>query len=151
LVQDRPASNDRYRRIVSAKGDVVKSSWLVSKVVSRLFLWSIVVCLVCFASGLSFAVPWVRNFLNTSSANNILGILFAALVVLTIPCSLVVSFGMAIFCVFLDRSSIRVKVLWFLLFLFTWPVGSMTYFFTIYRGYAKRMGTLDVGPVGSER
>lgn len=106
-----------------------------------LIFWSIVVCLTCFAYGLSFAVPWIRNFLNTSSANNGLGNLFAALVVLTIPCMLIVSFGMAMFCAFTDRSPVCVKVLWFLLFLVTWPFGSMVYYFTAYRAFIKRKST----------
>ena len=124
----------------------MKSDWLQSKVVSKLFLWSVIVCLICFASFFSFAVPWVRNFLNSSSANNALGILFGALLVLTIPCSLIVSFGMAIFCAFTDRSSVGVKVFWFILFLVTWPFGSIVYFFTVYRGVIKRKRAAAGGP-----
>jgi len=119
----------------------MRLNWLESKVVSTLFLGSVVVCLICFASYFSIAVPWVRNFLNSSSANNALGILFAALLVLTIPCSLIVSFGMAMFCAFADRSSVGVKVRWFFLFLVTWPLGSIVYFFTVYRGFIKRKRT----------
>jgi len=137
-------------RLQYAKGEFGKSSWLVSKPVSRLFLWLVVACLICFASGLSFAVPWVRNFLNSSSAYNALGILFAALVILTIPCSLIISFSMAIFCAFTDRSPVGAKVLWFLVFLVTWPIGSITYFFAVYRGYIKRLETVGVGSAGSE-
>jgi hypothetical protein len=129
----------------------MKVDWLQSKVVSKLFLWSVVVCLICFASFFSFAVPWVRNFFNSSPANNFLGILFGALLVLTIPCSLIISFGMAIFCAFADCSSVGLKVLWFLFFLVTWPLGSIVYFFTAYRGYIKRMRTTGVDPVGNER
>ena len=115
----------------------MRFKWLESKVASMLFFWSVVVCLICFASFFSFAVPWVRNFLNSSSANNALGVLFAALLVLTIPCSLIISFGMAIFCAFADRSSVGAKVLWFLLFIVIWPFGSMVYYFTVYRGFIK--------------
>lgn len=116
--------------------------WLQSRAVSRLFFWSVVECLICFAYGVSFAVPWVRNFLNSSPANNAFGTLFAALVVIAIPCSLVISVGMAIFCKFVDRSPVGVKVLWFVLFLMTWPFGSMVYFFTVYRGSIKRTNAL---------
>ena len=119
----------------------MRFNWLESKALSILFFCSVVVCLICFATFLSFAVPWVRNFLNSSSANNALGILSAALLVLTIPCSLIVSFGMACFCAFMDRSPVGVKVLWFLLFLFTWPIGSIVYFFTVYRGGINRKRT----------
>jgi len=116
----------------------MKFDWLESKVASKLFLWSVVVCLICFVSFFSFAVPSVRNFLNSSPANNALGILFGTLLVLTIPCALIVSFGMALFCAFADRSSVGLKVLWFLLFLVTWPLGSIIYFFTVYRTSHKK-------------
>jgi len=129
----------------------MRFNWLESKVASKLLLWPVIVCLSCFAYALFIAVPWGRHFLNSSSANNFLGIVFVALVALTVPCSLIISFSMAIFCAFMDRSSVGVKVLWFLLFLVTWPIGSMTYFFTTYRGYIKRMGSVGVGPTGNER
>ncbi len=119
----------------------MRFNWLESKVVFRLFFWSVIVCLICFASFFSFAVPWVRNFLNSSSANYSLGIPFAALLVLTIPWSLIVSFGMAAFCALRDHSPVGVKVLWYLLFLVTWPLGSVVYFFTVYRCYINRMRT----------
>lgn len=122
----------------------MRFNWLESKAVSTLFWWSVVACLICFASYGSLAVPWVRNFLNSSSANDAFGILFMALLVLAIPCSLLISIGMAIFCTFADRSSGGVKVLWFLLFFVTWPFGSMVYFFTVYRRSIKRART--VGP-----
>lgn len=115
----------------------MRFNWLESKVVSTLFLWSVVVCLSCFAYALFIAVPWGRQFLNSSSANNVLGILFVALVVLTIVCSLIISCGMAIFCVFTDRSTVGAKVLWLLLFLVIWPIGSIAYYFTVYRGVSR--------------
>jgi len=46
---------------------------------------------------------------------------------------LIIIIGMAIFCLFEDRSSVRAKILWFLVFFFTVPVGSLVYFFTVYR------------------
>ena len=128
-------------RLHYTRGELMRFKWLESKVASKLFLWSVVVCLICFASFFSFAVPSVRNFLNSSPANNALGIVFGALLVLTIPCSLIVSIGMAIFCAFADRSSVGLKVLWFLFFLVTWPLGSIIYFFTVYRGFVKKMRT----------
>lgn len=116
----------------------MKFNWLKSKVVSVLFFWSVVMCLACFAYALFIAVPWVRQFLNSSSANNVFGYLFIALVALTIPCSLIISCGMAIFCAFADRSPVGAKMLWFLLFLVIWPVGAISYYFTVYRGFIKR-------------
>lgn len=122
----------------------MRFNWLESKAVSALFFWSVVVVLICFTSYFSFAVPWVRNFLNSSPANNAFGVLFAALLVLAIPLSLLISVGMAMFCAFVDRSSVGIKVLWFVLFLVTWPFGSMVYFFTAYRGLIKKKRA--VGP-----
>lgn len=119
----------------------MRFNWLESKALSTLFFWTVVVCLTCFAYALLIAVPWVRNFLNSSSAINAFGNLFLALVVLTIPCSLIISFGMAGFCAFTDRSPVGVKVLWLFLFFVTWPVGSIVYFFTVYRGVMKRKRT----------
>jgi hypothetical protein len=72
------------------------------------------------------------------------------LVALTVPCSLIISFGMALFCVFIDHSPVGLKVLWFLLFLVTWPVGSIVYFFTVYRGYIKRIGVAGSGLAGTQ-
>jgi hypothetical protein len=127
----------------------MRIKWLESNAASKLFLWSAVVCLGCLAYALTIALPWGRHFLNSSSANNVLGILFVALVALTVPCSLFISFGMAFFCAFTQRLPIGAKVLWFLLFLMTWPVGSIAYFFTAYRRYIKRTGTMGVGSSGT--
>jgi hypothetical protein len=117
----------------------MRHNWLESKIASVLFFSSVVVCLSCFAFALSLAAPWVRDFLNSSSANELMGDLFFALVVLTIPCSLIVSFGMAIFCAFTDHSPVGTKVGWFLLFFVTWPFGSMVYFFRVYRLHIKKI------------
>jgi multisubunit Na+/H+ antiporter MnhG subunit len=46
---------------------------------------------------------------------------------------LIIMIGMAIHCVFLDRSSAGAKVLWFLSFLLTGPFGSVVYFSKVYR------------------
>ena len=86
----------------------------------------------------SLAIPGVSQFLNASPANNLLVILFGALAVMGIPSMLLLFFGMAIFCACIDRSSTLKKVLWFVLFLGTGPVGSTVYYFAAYRGYIKR-------------
>ena len=80
---------------------------------------------------LPLAGLWWRR--ETVHSGNFLGQV-AAFLVLTIPCSLIVSFGMAVFCAFTDRSPVGVKVLWVLLFMVTWPIGSIVYFFAVYRG-----------------
>jgi hypothetical protein len=45
---------------------------------------------------------------------------------------------MAIFCVCIDRSSILKKVLWFVLFFGTGPIGSTVYYFAVYRTYIRK-------------
>jgi len=119
----------------------MRRNWLESKVASTLFFWSVVVCLTCFAFVLLIAVPWVREFLNTSAANNVFGWLFLGIVALTIPCSVTISCGMAIFSALKDRSSVGLKVLYLFLFLLTWPVGSIVYYFTAYRRFMR--GKID--------
>jgi len=49
---------------------------------------------------------------------------------------LVLTFGMAIFCVVFDASPAIAKVLWFGLFFFTAPFGPALYYFTNYRKLA---------------
>jgi hypothetical protein len=124
----------------------MRSNWLESKVVSILFFWSVVVCLSSLLYALIIAEPGVRQLLNSSSVNNIMGSLFVALVALTVPCSLIISCGMAIFCAFTDSSPVGVKVLWFLLFLVTFPIGSILYYFIVYRGSIKRTRAEAGGP-----
>lgn len=53
---------------------------------------------------------------------------------------LLVFLGMAIFCVSIDQSSIGAKVLSFVLFFLTGPIGSVAYYFVVYRrvGGARR-------------
>ena len=41
----------------------------------------------------------------------------------------------------MDWPPVSIKVRWFFLFLVSWPVGSMVYFFTVYRGFIKRRRT----------
>lgn len=115
----------------------MRINWLESKALSKLFFCSVVVCLSCFACVLFIAVASARQFLNSSPAINFFGPFFVALVALTGPGALILSCGMAIFCAFKDRSPVGVKVLRFLLFLVFWPIGSMLYYFTVYRGHIK--------------
>lgn len=123
----------------------MKFNWLESKVFSRLILCSAVVFLGLCAFACLLAIPGAPQFLNDSSAKNLLMILFAALAVMGIPSVLLVFFAMAIFCVFIDRSSNLGKVLWFVLFLGTGPVGSTVYYVAVYRGYIKRKRAGEAG------
>lgn len=121
----------------------MKPNWLESKAVSILFLCSGIV-FSCFCVYIFFlAIPGVPQFLNSSLAKNLFVILFAALAVMAIPSMLVIFFGMAVFCVRCDHSSIGRKALWFASFLVTGPIGSTVYYFTVYRGYIKRKRAAD--------
>jgi hypothetical protein len=70
-----------------------------------------------------------------------LKILASPLAVLGAPASLIILFGMAIFCVRRDRSLVGAKVLWFIFFLFTACFGAVVYFFTVYK---KQVGAVPV-------
>jgi hypothetical protein len=52
--------------------------------------------------------------------------------------------GMAIHCAIADRS-VGVKVRWFFLFFITWPIGSLVYFFTVYRAHIKSINAEGAG------
>lgn len=127
----------------------MRFAWLQSKVAFKLFLWSTIMCLSCFSYALFIATPLGRHIFNSSSANNAMGILFVVLVALTIPCALIIFVGMAMYCAFSDRSSVGVKVSWFLLFLVIWPLGSIVYFFTVYRN-SHKMTRAEAGGTGLE-
>ena len=116
----------------------MKFNWLESKAVSILFFCSAVVFSSACAVTFFLAIPGVAQFLNSSSAINLFAMLFIALAVMTIPSMLVIFFGMAVFCVLWDHSSIARKALWLALFLVTGPIGSTVYYFTVYRGYIKK-------------
>jgi len=70
---------------------------------------------------------------KTAGGNPIMAVLFLAFFAVGVLGLLIIIVGMAIFCAFLDRSSVRAKILWFLVFFFTAPVGSMVYFFTVFK------------------
>lgn len=70
---------------------------------------------------------------KTVGGNPIVTVLFLASFAIGVLGLLIIMIGMAIFCAFLDPSSVRTKIFWFLAFFFTAPVGSMMYFFTVYK------------------
>ena len=118
----------------------MRLNWLESKAVSMLFFCSVVVFSSLCAFMFFLAIPGILQFLNASSAKNFIGFLFAALAVLGFPSVVVLFFGMAIFCVARDHSTIGTKVLWFALFFFSGPIGSTVYYFVRYRGHTKGKG-----------
>ncbi len=122
-------------------------TWLQSKAMSVIFFCSAAVLSVLCAFVFLIAIPSIREFFNTSRALYPAGILFASLVLLSIPSMFVLFCGMAVFCAWIDRCSIGAKVVWFALFLMTGPIGSTVYYFVRYRGYI-RLRTRDAEPSG---
>ena len=128
----------------------MRFNWLASKAVSIAFFYSAVALSSLFAVALLIAIPGVRQFLNSSSwANEPFAILFIALTVLGIPSMLIMFFGMAIVCACMDHS-LATKASWFVVFLATGLIGSMVYYFSVYRGHIKKKrtgGAHDLGVV----
>jgi len=111
----------------------MKSGWLRSKTMSAVFTgsaWAV-------AGWLIFMVldwpPPLKEIEKTAGGKPMMAVLFLAVFAVGVLGLLVIIVGMAISCVLLDRSSVGAKVLWFLVFFFTAPVGSMVYFFTVYK------------------
>jgi hypothetical protein len=78
------------------------------------------------------------DFLNRSPIKMFFGVLFASLVIVGIPSMLLLFFGMATHCVLGDGASRFAKFGWFILFFLTGPIGSMIYFFFVYRHCVRR-------------
>jgi ABC-type transport system involved in multi-copper enzyme maturation permease subunit len=111
----------------------MKNSWLESKTMFALFscsAWAVVCWGIVIVFGLIFWGQQTKSFQTYNPIDVILG---GAFVVVSIFAFLIIIFGMAIFCVRRDRSSVGIKILWFLFFFFTAPFGPTVYFFTVYR------------------
>jgi membrane protein implicated in regulation of membrane protease activity len=80
--------------------------------------------------------PPFQQIEKTTVGNHVMLVLFFAIAAIGVPAILIIMIGMAIFCVFLDRSSVGAKILWFLFFFFTGPLGSIVYFFGVYKKLA---------------
>jgi hypothetical protein len=141
-------TNDEICQIAVYEGELMRFKWLESKAVSILFFCSAVAFLtLCSFTSLAL-IPGVQQIVNTSRmANQLFVIPFFAVAAVAIPSMIAIFCGMAIFCVCIDRSSILKKVLWFVLFFWTGPIGSTVYYFAVYRGYIKRKRE---GGAGSE-
>ena len=77
--------------------------------------------------------PPFQQIEKAAGGNPMMTLLFPWFLTVGVMGLLIIMIGMAIFCVFLDRSSARAKILWFLAFFFTAPVGSLVYFFSVYK------------------
>lgn len=85
--------------------------------------------------------PWFSQIQAVRQGALILRVLGGTLGVIGAPASLIILFGMVIFCVRRDPSSASAKVLWFILFLTTACFGAVVYFFVVYRRQIRRQST----------
>jgi len=118
----------------------MKYRWLGSKAISAVFFYAVVVFMCFCVITILMAIPSVRQILNSSAINHAFASLFFLMCAIAIPSVLIIYFGMMIFCVRWDRSSIGSKVLWFIFFLLAGPIGSTVYYFSVYR----RVATISV-------
>jgi hypothetical protein len=111
----------------------MKTSWLGSKPMSDVFTVSAwgVVCSLTFT-----ILHWPPSFPGiekTVGGNPMMTVLFLAFFAVGVLGLLIIMIGMAIFCLVEDRSSVGKKIIWFLVFFLTAPVGSVVYFFSVYK------------------
>jgi hypothetical protein len=88
--------------------------------------------------------PWFSEIEARPRADLTLRILVSPLAILAAPAALIILFGMAIFCVHEDRSSISTKIFWFIVFFANACFGAAAYFFKVYRKQVQRQGDLPV-------
>jgi hypothetical protein len=115
----------------------MRSLWLVSRRTYNLFLYSSWTVVYLGTFMLFMSTPYFQRVESMTHGDIVLKMLAIPLAILGAPAALFILFGMAIFCVRMDRSSVGTKVSWFLLFFFTAPFGSALYFFLVYKKQAK--------------
>ena len=111
--------------------------WLESKTVSTLFTcaaWGVGLFIAVVILG---TTPWIHQIEAFPAGKFFLLVLCIGTVAISATAMLIIIFGMAIFCAFRDRSSVGTKILWFLFFFFTAPLGSMVYFLTVYKKHLR--------------
>ena len=108
---------------------------------SILFLCSTIALLALFTYALLIAIPPVRQAVNSTYLNEPFAIVFCVLIGLGIPSFLFMHLGMGLFCACGDSTTIGTKALWFLFFFLTGPLGSMVYYFSVYRRLVKKQDT----------
>jgi hypothetical protein len=110
----------------------LKTPWLESKTAYTLFSgssWAFVCLLIL---GIFAGTP-LQQIAKSAVSNQILLSLLFAIGAVGMLAMLIIVIGMAIHCVFLDRSPVGAKVLWFVSFFLTGPFGSIVYFSKVYR------------------
>jgi len=122
------------------------SQWLQSSKTRKLFLYSawVVVCVGIFM--IFMLTPWFSEIEARPRADLFLRILAFPVAILAAPASLIIWFGMAAFCIFEDRSSVSVKIWWFVLFFTTAFFGAAVYFFKVYRKQVEGTATVPASP-----
>jgi hypothetical protein len=119
-------------------------NWLESKVVSTLFFCSAAYLLIIWAFVLTMNILRALRFWTSSEVSESIAMVFFAAVILAMASSLILFFGMVVCCVCMKRHSIGTKVLWFVLFLMTGFIGSVVYYFTVYRRHVKTIRTANL-------
>ena len=122
------------------------SQWLRSNKARTLFLYSswAVMCMGLFMIFMS--TPWFDQIDKVRSTDFLLRVLGGALGIVGAPASLILLFGVAVFCLREDRSPIGAKILWFVLFFATACFGAAAYFFMVYRKQLQQEGDVVVLP-----
>jgi hypothetical protein len=86
--------------------------------------------------------PWFQQTEAVPQARLALQVFGGALGLVGAPASLIIWFGMAVFCVREDRSRLSTKIFWFVLFFATAWFGSAAYFFSVYRKQVEGVSVL---------
>ena len=113
------------------------SGWLRSSIAGKLFLYSswAVVSMGIFM--LFMLTPWFQQMQAVPWAKFTLQVVGGTLGVVGAPASVVIWFGMVIYC--LSEDHVSSKFFWFILFFGTAWFGAAIYFFTVYRKQVRMM------------
>jgi hypothetical protein len=106
---------------------------LTSNRARTVFFYSswVVVCMGIFM--IFMLTPWFQQIEMLPKGKMFLQALGGAVGIVGAPASLIILFGMAVFCIREDGSRLRTKIFWFVLFLTTACFGAAAYFFKVYR------------------
>lgn len=109
------------------------SKWILSNKAHTLFLYSSYIVILLGIFLLFLLSPWLKPVETLPYAKLALKILGGTLGVVGALASLVIWFGMMIFCFREDDSPLRTKIFWFFIFFVMAWFGSAAYFFRVYR------------------
>lgn len=109
------------------------AEWLRSDRVRTLFFYSAWVVVGLGVFMIFMLTPWFHQIETLPRGTIFLRILAFPLALLCAPASLIIWIGMMAFCAREDRSPVRSKIFWFVLFFTIGWFGSAAYFFRVYR------------------